>query len=108
MAENGDLEARMDSVTTFEEKGSNARGGHTEDNLAFRVQLIAEGIVEIGLASAPRPIKKEDLPCSIGDGREDLVKGSVLIWVQVGNVLFCQSALFILIVYMLFLNKMIV
>jgi hypothetical protein len=67
--------------------------------------LIAEGVVEIGLASAPRPMKKEDLPCSIGDGRENLVKGSVLIWVQVGNVLFCQSALFILIIYMLLLNK---
>jgi hypothetical protein len=81
MAENGDLKARMGSATTFEEKGSNARGGHTENNLAFRAQLIAEGIVEIGLASAPRPMKEEDLPCSVGDGREDLIKGSMLIWV---------------------------
>ena len=79
MAGNGDLEAGMGSATTFEEKGSNPRGGHTEDNLAFRAQLIAEGVVEIGLASPLRPMKEEDLPCSIGDGRENLVKGSALI-----------------------------
>jgi hypothetical protein len=36
MAWNGDLEARMGSATTIEKKGSNPRGGHTEDNLAFR------------------------------------------------------------------------
>jgi hypothetical protein len=79
MAWNGDLKARMGSATTFKEKGSNARGGHIEDNLAFRAQLIAEGVVEIGLASAPRPMKKDNLPCSIGEGRENLIKGSVLI-----------------------------
>ena len=57
------------------------REGHIEDNLALRAQLIAEGVEEIGLASASRPMKEENLPCSISDGRENLDKGSVLIWV---------------------------
>ena len=101
------FEGGMGSATTFEEKGSNARGCNTEDNLLMGAQFIAKGIIEVGLASAPRPMKKEDLPCSIGDGRNDLVKCSSLIWVQFGNMLFCQSLLFIHIICMLLLDEVI-
>jgi hypothetical protein len=71
----------MGSVATFEKKGSNARGGDTEDNLMLRAQLIAQGVVEIGLASASRPMKEEYLFCLIHNSRDGPVKGSLLIWV---------------------------
>ena len=53
----------MESMTTLEKESSNARGSHTENNLALGVQMIAKGIVEIGLASASRTMKKKDLSC---------------------------------------------
>ncbi len=41
MAGDGNFEAGMGSTTTFEEKGSNARGGNTENNLALGAQMVA-------------------------------------------------------------------
>jgi hypothetical protein len=79
MAGDRDFEAGMGSATPFEKKGSNPRGGNTEDNLAMGAQFVAEGVIEVGLASAPRPMKKEDLSSFIGDSRDDLVKGCSLI-----------------------------
>jgi hypothetical protein len=52
----------MSSATSLEKQSSNARRCHTENNLALGVQVIAEGVVEEGLASAPRSMKEEDLP----------------------------------------------
>ncbi len=52
-------------------------------------------------------MKEEDLPCFIDNGRGDLVKGSMLIWVQVGNILCCQLGLFNLIILVLLLDKVI-
>ena len=104
MAWDGNFETGVGSVPTFEKKGSDARGGNTEDDLMLRAQLIAEGVVKISLAGAPRPMKKEDLSSSIGDGKHDAVKGSLLIWVKVGNVLFCICMLVIFIIVTLLLD----
>jgi len=107
MARDRDFEAGMGSAPTFEEKGSNARGGHTEDDLVLGSQVIAEGVVEVGLASAPRPMKEEDVSWFIGDGKHDAVKGSLLIWVQVGHALDSICLLHFYIVIILLLDEVI-
>jgi len=105
MARDRDFEAGMGSAPTFEEKGSNARGGHTENDLVLGSQVIAEGVVEVGLASAPRPMKEEDVSWFIGDGKHDAIKGSLLIWVQVGHALVSICLLYFYIVSTLLLDE---
>ena len=50
MAGNGDLEAGMEGATTFEKEGCNARGSNTKDDLCLRAQMVAKGVVKVGLA----------------------------------------------------------
>ena len=86
----------MCSTTTLEKKSSNARGCHTENNLALGVQMIVKSVVEIGLACTSRAMKEKDLSCRIGDSRRDLVKGRVLIRIEIGNVLLGKISLLLL------------
>ena len=62
MARDGNLKIGMSSATTLEKEGSNPRGGNTQYNLVLEAQVIAEGIVKEGLASASSPMKEKDLP----------------------------------------------
>ena len=61
MAGDGNLKAGMGSATTLKEKSSNARRSNTENNLVLRAQVIANGVIKEGLASASSPMKEEDL-----------------------------------------------
>jgi hypothetical protein len=49
----------MRSATTHENQGSNSRGCHTEYNGSLGPKSIAKCIVDIGLASSTRAMKKE-------------------------------------------------
>jgi hypothetical protein len=95
----------MCSTTTLEKESSNARGCHTENNLALGAQMIAKGVVEIGLACTSRTMKEKDLSCRIGDSRRDLVKGRVLIRIEIGNVLLGKISLLLWIIVPLLSNK---
>ena len=49
--------------------------------------MVAEGVVEVGLASASRTLKEKDLSCQVSDSRSDFIKSRVLIMIEVGNAL---------------------
>ena len=65
MKVDGDLEEEMDSATTFEKKCSNSRGCHTKDNLALGAQVIAKGVVDIGLASTSSAMQEKVCPVEL-------------------------------------------
>jgi hypothetical protein len=49
-------------MTTYENQGSNSRGCHTEYNGSLGLKSIAKCIVDIGLASSTRAMKKKQWP----------------------------------------------
>jgi hypothetical protein len=98
MARDGDLEARVCCAPTLKKKGSNPRGCNTEHNLPLGAQVVAEGVVMVGLASASRPMKEKDLPCFGSNSRRDLLKGSTLIRIKVGNMFSCSLSLVVKVV----------
>ena len=102
---NGDFEAGMSSATTFKKKCCNARGSHTKNNFALGAQVVAKGIVKIGLACATSTLNKKDLPCSVGNCSRDSVKGRVLIRIKIGNLLFSKISLVQQIILPLLCNK---
>ena len=57
-----DLESKMRSATTNEEKSRNARGRHAKDNLGLSTYSIAESVVDISLSRSTSPIQEETLP----------------------------------------------
>jgi len=67
--------------------------------------VIAKGIVEIGFACTSRTMKEKDLSCCVGDSRSDLVKGRVLIRIEIGNVLFSKVSLLLWVIVPLLCNK---
>ena len=95
---NGDLEAGMGSATTLEKKGSNPRGCNAKNDLLLGAQVVTEGVVKVGLASAPRTMKKEGLARLVANGRRDLVKSSTLIRIECRNTLCCKTALLLCII----------
>jgi len=74
MGRNGDFEAGMCSVTTFEKNRSNSRECHTEDNFVLCMKVMAECVVKKGLSSASWPIKKENLSRFLLNSRNNLVQ----------------------------------
>ena len=81
MVRNRNLKGEMSCMTTLKKKSNNARGCNTEHYFPLSTKMIAEGIIEIGLASIPRPMKKKNLPCFIKKSTGNSFKGSMLIWV---------------------------
>jgi hypothetical protein len=89
----GDLEAGVGSATTLQKKCSNPRGCNAKHNLPLGAQMVAERVVEVSLACAPRTMEEEGLPCLVCDRRTDLLKGSLLSKIKPANVLLCKSSL---------------
>jgi hypothetical protein len=79
MVRNRNLKGGMSCATTLKKKSSNARGCNTEHYFPLSTKVIAESVIEIGLASTPRPMKKKYLPYFINNSRGDSFKGSMLI-----------------------------
>src|SRR6267154_4993324 len=67
--------------------------------------MIAKGVVKIGLACASRTMKEKCLPCCIGNGRDNPIKGRVLIRIKIGNTLCCKGSLLLLVILSLLCNK---
>jgi hypothetical protein len=67
--------------------------------------VVTKGVVEIGLACASRTMKEKDLSCCVGNSRSDLVKGRVLIRIEIGNVLFSKVSLLLWVIVPLLCNK---
>ena len=105
---NGDLEARVCCASSREKKGSNARGSDTEDNLAFRAELVAEGLVDECLASASRSMEEEALASIRHDRLDDLGEGVKLLWVESRPLLCDPTCLVLYVIVSLLSNELVV
>jgi hypothetical protein len=59
---NRDFEARVRSATTHQNQSSYSRECNTEDNGTLGMKCISEGVVDIGLTSSSRTMKKKHWP----------------------------------------------
>ena len=105
MIDNRDFEVEVSSMSTLEKECSNARGCNTENNLVLRAKVMAKGVVEVCLASASRPMKEKGLARSGSDSRNDSVKGSMLVRIEIGNTLGCKLSLLLSVVLSMFCKK---
>jgi hypothetical protein len=104
---NRDFEVRVRSMTTHQNKSSYSRGCNIEDNGTLGTKCIAESVVDIGLASFSRTMKEKALARVSVYSMHDLVKGRVLVRIEIGNALIFHLLLLILIIIFLLHEKMI-
>src|SRR5580698_5854224 len=67
--------------------------------------MVAKSVVNISLACAPRTMKEKGLSCCIGNSSNNLVKGRMLIRIEIGNTLHCKGSLLLLIILSLLYNE---
>ena len=84
MAENGNLEVRMDYMTTREEKRSNACRSHTEYNLAIGMNSRRNEVGDIGLATSTTTLKEEHGASCIFDTIQDCLVEISLLHIESG------------------------
>jgi hypothetical protein len=88
---NKNFEARVKSVTTHQNQSSYSRGCNTEDNGTLGTKCIAESVVDIGLASFSRTMKKKALARVSVYSMHDLVKGRALVRIEIEGTIHLLS-----------------
>jgi hypothetical protein len=94
-------------MTTHQNQSSYSREWDTEDDGTLGMECIAESVVDTGLASSSRTMKEKALARVSVYSMHDLVKGRVLVRIEIGNALICHLLLLILIIIFLLYEKMI-
>ena len=82
MEDDGDFESVMGSGPSRKEKGSNARRGHTENNLLGSSEMVAECPVDKGLPTASCSMQEEALASSVCDCIDNFSESSLLLLVE--------------------------